>query len=60
MQEAERSDQRSERLRRVIKSVSSTYFWLQLTHLEEVITPIYEDQLEAQTDRSHISYVRGR
>ena len=50
----------SERAQQVVKSISSHLFWLQLSELEEIITPIHIHQLEAQTDRSHIGYVRGR
>jgi hypothetical protein len=50
----------SDRAHRVYKSLISHLFWLQLAELEEIITPIHEHQIQAQSDRAHIGYVRGR
>lgn len=50
----------SARAQRVAKSLASHLFWLQLAQLEEIITPIHEAQIEAQSDHAHIGYVRGR
>jgi hypothetical protein len=44
----------------VIKTIQSRLFWFALADLEEIITPIVEAQVEAQTDRSHLGYVKGR
>jgi hypothetical protein len=48
------------RLANVIKTIQSRLFWFALADLEEIITPIVEAQVEAQTDRSHLGYVKGR
>jgi hypothetical protein len=40
--------------------IQSRLFWFLLADLEEIITPITEAQVEAQTDRSHLGYVKGR
>jgi hypothetical protein len=49
-----------ERAQRVYTTLLSRLFWLQLAELEEIITPIYEHQIQVQTDRAHIGYVHGR
>jgi hypothetical protein len=49
-----------DRHKRVIKLILSLLFWAQLTELEEIISPIHERQKQAETDRSHVGYVRGR
>ena len=48
------------RLINIIKTIQSRVFWFSLAELEEIITPIREAQIEAQTDRSHLGYVKGR
>jgi hypothetical protein len=48
------------RLQSVVKTIQSHFFWLQLAQLKEIITPIAEAQVQAQTDRSHLGYIRGR
>jgi hypothetical protein len=44
----------------VIKTIQSRIFWFRLAELEEIIIPIIDAQIEAQTDRSHLGYVQGR
>jgi hypothetical protein len=53
-------DKSEGRLTDVISTIQSRLFWFNLAELEEIITPIREAQLEAQTDRSHLGYVKGR
>ena len=44
----------------MVESIQSRLFWFLLADLEEIITPISDAQVEAQTDRSHLGYVKGR
>ena len=48
------------RLENVIKSIQSRLFWLQIAELEEIVTPIADAQVLAQTDHAHLGYVKGR
>jgi Protein of unknown function (DUF 659) len=48
------------RLANVVETIQSRLFWFLLADLEEIITPISNAQVEAQTDRSHLGYVKGR
>jgi hypothetical protein len=48
------------RLTNVVNTIQSRLFWFLLADLEDIITPITNAQLEAQTDRSHLGYVKGR
>ena len=48
------------RLQSVVKTIQSHLFWPQFAQLEEIITPIAEAQVLAQTDQPHPGYVQGR
>ena len=48
------------RLENVIKTIQSRLFWFQIAELEEIVTPISNAQILAQTDHAHLGYVKGR
>jgi hypothetical protein len=48
------------RLQSVVQTIQSRLFWLHLAELEEIVTPIAEAQLFAQTDHAHIGFVKAR